>query len=256
MPDHKEGKIYTIRCKTYDTLLYVGCTTRSLCTRMAKHRNDYIYRPTVSFYQHVDDWDNWYIESYENFPCDSKEQSNKREGQVIREIGTLNKNIAGRKKYIIILIIKIRYVYICVYIYNIIFNFHKSSCRPHLQRDPKPGSLNPILNPRPYGPKLATVCLPTQGVLCFKAHCGAMHACMCVCVCVYSLSLSLSLSLPLSLSLLSLARSLARSLLSLSQGVSCFNAPLWMRPSFASLHCPPTPVAYIIIIMINYKWKI
>jgi hypothetical protein len=42
------------------------------------------------------DFNNWYIELYENFPCDNKEQLNKREGEIIREIATLNKNIAGR----------------------------------------------------------------------------------------------------------------------------------------------------------------
>jgi hypothetical protein len=37
-----------------------------------------------------------------NFPCENKEQLNKREGEIIREIGTLNKKIAGRtqKEYI------------------------------------------------------------------------------------------------------------------------------------------------------------
>ena len=48
------------------------------------------------FYQHIDDWDNWYIELFENFPCNSKEELNKREGEIIREIGTVNKTIAGR----------------------------------------------------------------------------------------------------------------------------------------------------------------
>jgi hypothetical protein len=42
------------------------------------------------------DFNNWYIELYENFPCDNKEQLNKREGEIIREIATLSKNIAGR----------------------------------------------------------------------------------------------------------------------------------------------------------------
>ncbi len=27
MPDYKQGIIYTVRCKTDDTLIYVGCTT-------------------------------------------------------------------------------------------------------------------------------------------------------------------------------------------------------------------------------------
>ena len=38
----------------------------------------------------------WYIELYEDFSCERKEQLNKREGEIIRDIGTLNKNIAGR----------------------------------------------------------------------------------------------------------------------------------------------------------------
>jgi hypothetical protein len=69
MPDYKQGKIYTIRCKTDDTLIYVGCTTKSLCERMAKHK-----------------------------PCENKEQLNKRKGDIIREIGTVNKSIAGRTR--------------------------------------------------------------------------------------------------------------------------------------------------------------
>ena len=39
----------------------------------------------------------WYIELFEDFPTDRKEQLNKREGEVIREIATLDKNIAGRE---------------------------------------------------------------------------------------------------------------------------------------------------------------
>ena len=40
--------------------------------------------------------EDWYIELYEDFSCENKEQLNKREGEIIREIGTLNKQIAGR----------------------------------------------------------------------------------------------------------------------------------------------------------------
>ena len=63
---------------------------------MARHKSDSIKRPNICFYQLVDDWDNWYVELYENFPCYSKEQLNKREGEGIREIGKINKQIAGR----------------------------------------------------------------------------------------------------------------------------------------------------------------
>ncbi len=45
----------------------------------------------------------WYIEKWK-FPCENKEQLNKREeGEMIREIGTVNKQIAGRtyKEYVV-----------------------------------------------------------------------------------------------------------------------------------------------------------
>ena len=65
---------------------------------MSKHKYDSLNKPTIFFYQHIDDWDNWYIELFEKFPCNSKEELNKREGEIIREIGTVNKQIAGRTK--------------------------------------------------------------------------------------------------------------------------------------------------------------
>ena len=98
MPDYKQGKIHTIRCQTDDTPIYVGWTTEFLSRRMTKHKYDSIKKPTVCFYNYVKDWNDSYIELYENFPCENKEQLNKREGEVIREIGTINKQIAGRTK--------------------------------------------------------------------------------------------------------------------------------------------------------------
>jgi len=49
MPDYKQGKIYTVRCKTDDTFIYVDCTTQSLCERMAKHRYDSMKRSNNFF---------------------------------------------------------------------------------------------------------------------------------------------------------------------------------------------------------------
>jgi hypothetical protein len=40
--------------------------------------------------------ENFYIELYENLNCECLEQLTKREGGLIREIGTLNKKIEGR----------------------------------------------------------------------------------------------------------------------------------------------------------------
>jgi len=92
------GKIYTIRCHYDDSLIYVGSTIDTLAKRIGGHKTKSI-KATYPLYQTINnDWDNWYIELYENFPCDNKEQLRKREGEVIREIGNLNKQIASRNK--------------------------------------------------------------------------------------------------------------------------------------------------------------
>lgn len=96
MPDYSSGKIYTIRCITDATLIYVGSTIESLSQRLTKHRYSKKATPSILFYSKVNDWNDWYIELYENFSCNSKEELNKREGEVIREIGTLNTIVAGR----------------------------------------------------------------------------------------------------------------------------------------------------------------
>jgi hypothetical protein len=99
MPDYQRSKIYTIRCRTDDTLIYVGSTTQSLAKRWGGHKvdsnrqgnNNRLIYTTIN-----GEFDNWYIELYELYPCNCKEELCKREGEVIRLMGTLNKDIAGR----------------------------------------------------------------------------------------------------------------------------------------------------------------
>jgi len=99
MPNYQEGKIYTIRCKTDDNLIYVGSTVERLSQRLAKHRYQSKKSPHFKIYQNINnDWDNWYIELYELYPCNTKEELLKREGEMIRKIGTLNHVINGRTK--------------------------------------------------------------------------------------------------------------------------------------------------------------
>jgi hypothetical protein len=50
MPDDKQGKIYTDRCETDDTLIDVGCTTQTLCVIMAKHKYSSIQCPNICFF--------------------------------------------------------------------------------------------------------------------------------------------------------------------------------------------------------------
>ena len=97
MPDYKNGRIYTIRCRTDIKLIYIGSTTLPLSRRLSSHKLDKF----CSLYKYIKenfdgDWSNWYIELYEEYQCDNREQLNKREGEIQREIATINKNKAGR----------------------------------------------------------------------------------------------------------------------------------------------------------------
>lgn len=102
MPDYSKGVIYTIRCHSDTSLIYVGSTTQPLYKRWAGHKlgcfNPNKIDYNMNLYQKIREtsWDNWYIELYEEYPCDNVQQLHKREGEVIREIGNLNKNVAGR----------------------------------------------------------------------------------------------------------------------------------------------------------------
>ena len=97
---YNNGKIYTIRCRTDNDLIYVGSTTQPLHKRWFEHKirfnkDEYNHR---ILYRKMNELgvDNFYIELYENCKSNSKEELNRREGEIIREIGNLNHNIAGQ----------------------------------------------------------------------------------------------------------------------------------------------------------------
>jgi hypothetical protein len=97
MPDYSKGKIYTIRCRSNPNYIYVGSTIQSLAVRLGGHKNLGKTNRKCLIYSTINnDWTDWYIELYENYPCENREQLCKREGEVIREIATLNINVAGR----------------------------------------------------------------------------------------------------------------------------------------------------------------
>ena len=97
MKDYSKSCIYTVRCLIDNDLIYVGSTTKPLSQRYTAHK----YGKKCSLYKYINnnfngDWNDWYIELYEEYPCDNVEQLNKREGEIIRLIGTINSSIAGR----------------------------------------------------------------------------------------------------------------------------------------------------------------
>ena len=89
MPNFQNGKIYSIRSHQTDKI-YIGSTTQPLAVRFGGHkRMNCTSREILVF-------DDAYIELIELFPCASKMELNRREGEIIRELDCVNKQIAGR----------------------------------------------------------------------------------------------------------------------------------------------------------------
>jgi hypothetical protein len=98
MPDYSKGKIYTIRFNDDDNI-YVGSSIQPLSVRFGEHKRKQKSPVYIHIFEKYNgDFKNCYIELYEEFPCESIEQLHKREGEIIRLIGTLNKFIAGRTR--------------------------------------------------------------------------------------------------------------------------------------------------------------
>ena len=98
---YNNGKIYTIRCTDNNNLIYVGSTTQPLYKRWYEHKQIYNkegkqYNKLLYSKMRELGVDKFFIELYENFKCENIEQLHKKEGEIIRQIATLNKKIEGR----------------------------------------------------------------------------------------------------------------------------------------------------------------
>ena len=98
MKDYSKGKIYTIRCLTDKTLIYVGSTIQPLCERFASHKRSSKCDNRLLYTTINGDWENWKIELNQLYPCSCVEELKAKEGEIQRLIGTLNKKIEGRTK--------------------------------------------------------------------------------------------------------------------------------------------------------------
>ena len=97
---YNKAKIYIIR-NTVDDDTYVGSTVARLSKRMSKHREDMRQETRKSrLYEKMRELgsDKFCIELLEECPVDNIEQLRKKEGEYIRQQGTLNMSIAGRSK--------------------------------------------------------------------------------------------------------------------------------------------------------------
>ena len=98
MNKYQFGKIYKIT-NTENSEVYVGSSTIDLDDRMIKHKNFAKKKPDVSnLYRLMNKIgvDKFNIELIENCPCESQNELEKREGEIIKEIGTLNQQVVGR----------------------------------------------------------------------------------------------------------------------------------------------------------------
>ena len=99
MPNYQNGKIYAIRSYQTDEI-YIGSTTETLGRRLAKHRGSMKLwkeggHSYTSSYK-ILEYQTCYIELLENCPCSSKEELLKKEGEYIRSMECVNKNIPTR----------------------------------------------------------------------------------------------------------------------------------------------------------------
>ena len=95
MPDYKNGRIYAIRSHQTDQI-YIGSTTQTLAERLRCHKK--IINTKNCSSKLILEHEDAYIELIELFPCNSREELNKKEGEHIRSNNCVNKNIAGRTK--------------------------------------------------------------------------------------------------------------------------------------------------------------
>jgi hypothetical protein len=100
MNKYERGKIYSIRSRLTDEV-YIGSTIQPLSIRLGKHRNSY-KRYLEGKYHYVSSFKllelgDYHIELVEDCPCESKEQLNRREGELIRSTeNCVNMMIPGR----------------------------------------------------------------------------------------------------------------------------------------------------------------
>lgn len=97
--DYQKGLIYAIYSRLDSNLFYIGSTT-NLDQRWKNHKKD-MKKETINslLYQKMNEYgvENFYIELYEYYPCNSKRELERYEGIIQRKLKpTLNKNVAGQ----------------------------------------------------------------------------------------------------------------------------------------------------------------
>jgi hypothetical protein len=88
MPNYTDGKIYKIICLTTG-MIYVGSTTQPLCKRLAGHKA----KTNRARSKKIIEEGNYIIVLIENYPCNSIEELNKREYEIIESTTCINRKL-------------------------------------------------------------------------------------------------------------------------------------------------------------------
>jgi group I intron endonuclease len=84
----------------FNSDIYIGSTCNTLTKRFSGHKTDANQEKNKSkpLYKLINEigFDRFRIQLIEKYPCEDRYQLRQREGKYIRELGTLNINIAGR----------------------------------------------------------------------------------------------------------------------------------------------------------------
>jgi len=97
--DYSKGKIYKIT-NDFNNEVYVGSTCDTLIKRFSHHKKDSKKEKhqNKSFYKLMNEigYNRFRIQLICEYPCEDIYQLRQKEGEYIRQMGTLNKIIAGR----------------------------------------------------------------------------------------------------------------------------------------------------------------
>ena len=95
--DFKNAKIYKIT-NDYNDEVYVGSTCNTLVRRFSVHKCDARKHNERALYKLMNEIgeSRFRIQLICDYPCEDKYQLKQKEGEYIRNLGTLNKQIAGR----------------------------------------------------------------------------------------------------------------------------------------------------------------
>jgi len=95
MVDYQKSKIYKLYSVSNEELVYYGSTIQKLSQRLGEHVNNYKYNKSIKSKLVLDAGD-YKIELIENYPCNNKQELEKREGYYIKNNVCVNKRIEGR----------------------------------------------------------------------------------------------------------------------------------------------------------------